>query len=190
MHATTFTKSDLQKLGIDPLQDMVFCAFDDVTDTLFAILSLRALFPEISIIALSDSRENSRKLRYAGAERVIDLYEEAANQMLCRLTRPALNRAIDDILYRQGGVKMVEIEIPEQSPCDGKHLREIDFKSRGLILLAIVDQSKKSKLLITDRSIDQRVYAGELLIIIGKEEDLQRFRERLSPAAHPMGMPV
>jgi Trk K+ transport system NAD-binding subunit len=87
---------------------------------------------------------------------------------------------IDEIIYRQNNIKMVEIEIPKKSCYYGMYLSQIDFKSRGLILLAIIDKSRGSKLLITDRSINQRLREGDMLILIGKEDDLQRFEESLT----------
>lgn len=183
VHQIDFCEKDILSLGIDPRYDQIYCAFDDIADTLFILLSLRALFPQASITALSDSEENNRKLRYTGADQVIDLYASAASHLVHRLTKPAVSRAIDEILYRKHDLKIVEVEIPAESHYNGTYISQIDFKSRGLILLAIVDKNRQSKLLVTDKGINQKLKDGDILILIGRADDLERFEAQLWKAA-------
>ncbi len=184
-----FKKNDeILNLGIDPRKHLLYCAMNKTAQNLFLVLTLRTLYPDAQIIAISNSAENARKLRYAGADNVIDLYESTARRITHNLIKPAVTKAIDEIVYHRSDIKMAELMIPPGSYLDGKHLSEIDLKSIGLIIIAIIDREMGSEVLVTDRRIDHRLDEGDILVIIGREEDIEKFKVYITrgetPAPH------
>jgi len=103
-------------------------------NNLFLVLTLKTLFLGANIIAISNSFENARKLKYAGATNVIDLYEATSRRFVNILTKPAVTKAVDEIIYKENDLKMAEIVLPKESRLDKTMLSEFDFRSHGIVL--------------------------------------------------------
>jgi len=166
-------------LGIDPRDDVVYCSMDKTAHNLFLVLSLKTLYRQLNIIAISNSFENARKLRYAGATSVIDLYEATSRRFVHMLTKPAVMKAIDEIIYKENNLKMAEITLPKDSPVDKKHLSQIDFKTHGIVLIAIIDTERGRELSFVDHSIDHKLDSGDTLVVVAQKENLEKFRTYL-----------
>jgi len=61
---------------------IVICAMDDETLNVYYTITLRANGFTDEIIALSDTKEDNRKLLLAGVSRIFDMYEESASQFV------------------------------------------------------------------------------------------------------------
>ena len=146
---------------------------------------LRALFPYANIIAISNSLENTRKLKYAGANSVIDLYEATSRRVINILTKPAVTRAIDEIIYKQNNLKMAEVIIPPTSFLVGMYVKDIAFKSMGVVLVAIIDKESEHELVFTDQRLSQQLEAGETLVVVSKIDDLKIFKDLVHSETHP-----
>jgi voltage-gated potassium channel len=170
---------DILSLKIDPKTDMLYCSMNKTANNLFLVLTLRTLYPHANIIAISNSFENTRKLEYAGANSVIDLYEATSRRIVNILTKPAVTRALDEIVYNQNDLKMAEIVLPQNSPVDGKFVRDIGFKKMGVILIAIIDKELGHELIFTDHRINHKLDDGDTLVVVAKDDDLNNFKRYL-----------
>ena len=176
---------DILSLNIDQENDMLYCAMSKTANNLFLVLTLRALFPYANIIAISNSLENTRKLKYAGANSVIDLYEATSRRVINILTKPAVTRAIDEIIYKQNNLKMAEVIIPPTSFLVGMYVKDIAFKSMGVVLVAIIDKESEHELVFTDQRLSQQLEAGETLVVVSKIDDLKIFNDLVHSETHP-----
>jgi voltage-gated potassium channel len=140
---------------------------------------LKSLFPGANVIAISNSNETTRKLKYAGASSVIDLYEATSRRIVSSMTKPAVARALDEIVYNENDLKMLEIEIPDDSFLEGKFVSEIQFRAMGIILIAIIDKELGYELVFTDHRINHKLDSGDILVIVAKQEDIQKFQQLL-----------
>ncbi|WP_297443117.1 NAD-binding protein [Sulfurimonas sp.] len=170
---------DVLSLGINPETDLLYCAMSKTANNLFLVLTLKALYPNADIIAISNSYENTRKLKYAGAGSVIDLYEATSRRVVNMFTRPAVTKALDEIIYNQNNIKMAEIELPQNSFLEGVSVSEIDFKAIGIILIAIIDKELGQELIFIDHRIDHKLDAGDTLVVVGLIDKLQDFKDKL-----------
>jgi len=170
---------DILSLGIDTQKDLLYCAMQKTANNLFLVLTLKTLFSDANIIALSNSFENTRKLEYAGANSVIDLYEATSRRVVNILTKPAVTRALDEIVYKQNNLKMAEIEIPKGSFLDGVFVNDINFKSLGVILIAIIDIELGHELVFTDHRMNNKLDAGDILVVVGKIDELKKFKDTI-----------
>ncbi len=171
---------DIRSLGIDPKNDIIYCAMNKTANNLFLVLTLKTLFDDINIIAIANSFENARKLKYAGATNVIDLYEATARRFVNILTKPAVTKAIDEIIYKENDLKMAEIVLPQNSAIDQKLLSQFDFKAHGIVLIAIIDKEKGNELYFVDHRIDHKLDGGDTLVVVAKNEDLEKFKRWIS----------
>jgi len=170
---------DILSLGIDPNKDIVYCAMNKTANNLFLVLTLKTLYNNVNIIAISNSYENARKLKYAGATNVIDLYEATSRRFVNILIKPAVTKAVDEIIYKENDLKMAEIVLPEDSSVDKKMLSEFDFKAHGIILIAIIDKEQGNDLRFVDHRVDHKLDAGDTLVVVAKEDDFERFKKYL-----------
>ncbi len=166
---------DIKALGIDEANDVVYCAMNKTAHNLFLVLSLKTLYRDLNIIAISNSFENARKLKYAGATSVIDLYEATSKRFVNMLTKPAVTKAVDEIIYNENDLKMAEIVIPKDSAIDAKRLSEINFKKHGIVLIAIIDRERGNELSFIDHRIDHKVDSGDTLVVVAKKDDFVAF---------------
>jgi len=175
----------LQTLEIDPENDLIYCTISDRLENLFLVLSLRTLFPASHIIAFSSSEENSRKLQYAGATNVISMYESSANHIIHTLTKPAVTKAIEEIVYRQNDLYITEIKLADKTPLLGKYINQLELKNEGLILLAVIDRNTGTPMLMTDKAINHKLQAEDILVIIGREAALERLKQKIGASSQP-----
>jgi voltage-gated potassium channel len=170
---------DILALEIDEDKDLLYCAMNQTANNLFLVLTLRTLFPKATIIAISNSFENTRKLQYAGADSVIDLYEATSRRVVNILTKPAVTRALDEIVYKQNDLSMAEVMLQKGTWLDGKLIHDIDFKSLGVILVALIDKELGYELIFTDHRINHKLDVGDILVIVAKKEQLEIFKKKI-----------
>lgn len=171
--------ADIKSLEIDQDKHIIYCAMTKTANNVFLVLSLRTLFPKAKIISISNSFENTRKLKYVGVNNVIDLYETTARRIANTRTKPAVTRALDEIIYHQNDLKMAEIKLSDVSFVNGKKISAVPFGKYGIILVAIIDQELGNELIFTDNRIDHKLDAGDILVIVGKTKDITNFQEIL-----------
>ncbi len=172
----------IRALGIDPGRHLLYCAMDHTANNLFLVLSLRELYHDATIVALSNSEENTRKLRFAGADTVINIYDASVEQMVNALTRPAVREALNTIIYDRNDLKIAEIVIEPASCFDGKRVGEIDFRSKGVVVIAIIDKELGEELIYLSKGVDHKLDAGDTLVVVGRLKELEALKKRCETA--------
>jgi len=173
---------DILSLNINADKSIFYCAMNKTANNLFLVLTLKSLFPNANVIVISNSNESTRKFQYAGATSIIGLYEATSRKIVNILTKPAVSRALDEIVYRQNDLKMAEIVLGENTFLEGKYVNEINFRKMGLILIAIIDKELSYDLIFTDHRINHKLDSEDILVIVAKKENITKFKEMLIPA--------
>ncbi|BDY12077.1 potassium channel family protein [Hydrogenimonas cancrithermarum] len=168
----------LEELGLNG--KILFCSMDDMSLNIFLVLSLKSISTDSTIISVSTSAENTRKLKFIGADKVIDLYESSANRIVDIITRPAVTRVLDEIIYVDNGISIEEIEIPPNSFLESKYVYEIDFREYGLILIGITDKELGEDFIFVSRGINHKFDAGDILVLLGESTALEKFYTMLT----------
>ncbi len=166
------------KLDIEPEKHMLYCTMDHTANNLFLVLSLRELYRDATIVAISNSEESSRKLRFAGADIIINIYDASSEQIINALTRPAVREAINTIVYERNDIKIAEIIIEAGSIYDGKELQDISFRSQGVVLIAIIDKEQSDQLTYISRGENHKLDAGDTLVVVGNIAALKKFTKQ------------
>jgi voltage-gated potassium channel len=170
----------IRMLGVNPSKHLLYCAMDHTSNNLFLVLSLRELYHDAMIVAISNSEENTRKLKYAGADIVIDIYEASAQHLVTNLTKPAVAEAISTIIFEKNDLRIAEIVLKDGTQLEGKRAAQIDFYSRGLILVAVIDKELGDELIYLSRGVDHKFDAGDTLVLAGKADDILFFKRELA----------
>jgi len=92
----------LQAAGIDRARGLV-TAVDHDADNIYVTLSARVLKPELFIVARANAEDAERKLRLAGANRVISPYTIGGRRMASLATRPTAVEFVDTVLSADNG---------------------------------------------------------------------------------------
>ncbi len=154
----------------------IFCALDNEEENVFFTITLKSLNKNIQIIAICESKESERKLKLAGADKVIDTMEGSASKIFHLIEKPAVMEAIEEILFEDEDIDIREIEIPKNSFLEKRYIKDIDFKKLyNLILIGIIDKEKGESFVFVTKGINHKIDEGDILVIIGYKEDIKRF---------------
>ncbi len=171
------TEDTLIKAGIDRSRGLVTAVTSDA-DNVFITLTARGLCPNIFILARASEQKNEDKLRRAGASRVVCPYLIGGRRMAQQLTRPTVIDFIDTAMMEHNmGLRMEEALIGADSPLAGRNLVESRLRQEyGVIIVAIKPTVGE---MIFNPLPTQRLNAGDVVVIIGKEAELERLRHIL-----------
>jgi voltage-gated potassium channel len=189
----------LLEAGILRCRSLVAALPNDASN-LYVVLSARSIAPAIRLIARSDSEEAERKLRQAGADRVISPYVAGGRTMAATALRPLSVDFMDLLAGSDCEVEEFQLsDDPERlGALAGRTLQDLHLKRHtGALVLAVRNPApslanpyayrgssyaKGAPELIANPGGDVRVQPGQLLVVLGSKEQLARFRALLGPA--------
>ena len=172
---------DLQLEKINVSKDSIFvCVMDDDHLNVFIVLSLKSLYPNNPILAISDSIHATSKLKMAGADKVIDLYAISANRIHNILNKPIATRFLEGFADKSHDLAFRELVIPEGSFLHGKKLEEIDFYRYGVIFIGMIDTELGNSFIFVTSGVEHKLDSGDIIVCIGHEDDLKRFEKLIA----------
>lgn len=171
--------SELESLKIEN-DDRVICVMDDEHLNVFLALSIRSLYPNSMILSISDSIYTTKKLKKAGSNKVISLYEVSANRMHNILKRPNATKLLDGFVTKHGDMSFREFVIPVNSILDGKMVDEANFGDHNVLLIGMIDTEISQSFLFVTVGIEHKIDAGDTIICIGRDEDLDKFEKKIN----------
>lgn len=175
MDATT--EEALLRAGIMTARGLVTVVNSDANNV-FITLTARGLRPDIFVLARASEERNEEKLIKAGATRVISPYLIGARRMAQVLRRPTVVDFIDIALMGNHlGLIMEEATLSMNSNFIGKNLINSNLRrDYGVIIVAI---KKMSGEMVFNPLPSATLEGGDVIIVIGKKEDLKRMRKVL-----------
>ncbi|MEA3428140.1 MAG: potassium channel protein [Thermodesulfobacteriota bacterium] len=150
------------------------------TDNVFLVLTARQLKPDLHITARACHDETKAKLRAAGANKVESPYDIGALSMAQRILRPAVTNFLDQALDDQRqDIHMEEMSVSPSSSLINLMLKDSGIRQNyNLIIIAI---KKLGGAMLFNPSFESIIKAGDILIAVGKTENLQKLEEVLNP---------
>jgi voltage-gated potassium channel len=165
---------------LDPERyEQLVCVMEDEHLNVFLTLSLRSLFKESYILAISDSIHTTKKLKMAGADKVVDLYEVSANKIYNILKRPVATKLLEGFVSGRDGVGFKEMLIPRNSFLEGMTTDEIDFSPYGVLLIGMIDEALGHAFVFITAGINHELNHGDTIVCIGPEDKLNAFTEEI-----------
>lgn len=189
----------LMEAGIRHCRSLV-AALPSNAANLYVVLSARGIAPRCRLIARSDSEEAARKLRLAGADQVVSPYVAGGRSMAATALRPLAVQFMDLLAGSDCEVEEFQLSSNGQllGDLNGRTLAELELRRRtGALVLAVSMPAPKANnpsvyrgitsaplppKLITNPNGDVRLLPGQLLVVMGSKEELQRFAQLLGPA--------
>jgi voltage-gated potassium channel len=110
----------LEEAGIERARSIIVCADSDANNV-FITLTARELRADIMIVARAAREDTDKKLKRAGADRVISPYKSSGTEM----ARLALHRQLSGVLDVDSLYRLEEIEVGERCEGAGKTVGDI-----------------------------------------------------------------
>ena len=115
---------DLRAAGLERARGLI-ASSDSDADNLYITLSARAARPDLLIVARASDEDAARKLRLAGADRVVQPYSTAGKEMANLVLRPQVAAFLDIVTSRAGPELLFEeIKVTQGSSTAGKSIRD------------------------------------------------------------------
>src|SRR5215210_1961038 len=167
----------LEEAGIRRARGLIAAVNSDA-DNVFVVLSARKLNSKLHIVARASSDESAAKLEIAGADRTLSPYAVGGRRLASLATQPLVVDFLDVVTRGEKGIefRLEEFFVPEDSTIAEHTIGEIKIGERtGAIVLAIRTTQGAFD---TTPSADDRLHAGDTLIVLGSREQVERL-ERL-----------
>jgi voltage-gated potassium channel len=146
-------------------------------DNVFITLTARNLNSEIKIITRAEFPSSQKKLKQAGADRVVMPSRIGAHRMARMITRPTtanlMERVIDDVSLE---IEMDEIRLPAESRLVGVTVANAEAHRRHGLLFVAVEHADEQMLF--NPGGDYTFQPADIVIVMGRPEDIKRFREQ------------
>src|SRR4051795_9964514 len=156
----------LRNAGIERARAIVACVDSDA-ENIFITLTARDLRPDIAIVARASSEDSERKLRRAGADRVISPYKTSGTEM----ARLALHPQVTGVVDIAPEYQLEEIEVAPGS----KGARRTIGDVRGGAFIVGVRHATGAFTPAPGAEIP--LLPGDVLMAIGTPRTLQRLEE-------------
>jgi len=170
---------NLIKAGIKAARGLAAVLATDA-DNVFLVLSARQLNPRLNITARATRNEAKSKLLAAGANSVVSPYDIGAISMAQRILRPAVTTFLDLAFTEQRkDIKMEEIPVSASSSIINIMLKDSGIRQNyNLIIIAI---KKQDGSMLFNPSFETKIQAGDTVIAVGEDANLQKFEKILQP---------
>ena len=171
-------EATLLRAGIKRAKGLIAVLATD-TDNVFLVLTARQLNPDIFIMARASQDVSKSKLLAAGANRVESPYDMGAASMAQRIIRPTVTNFLDlAFAHKRKDIQMEEIPVNPSSSLVNVMLKDSGIRQRfNLIIIAI---KKQDDSMLFNPSFETVIEAGETVIAVGQEENLQKLEKILS----------
>ena len=170
--------SVLEEAGIKRAKGLISAVASE-SDNVYISLSARVLNPKIFIVARAETAEAEKKLLRAGANRAISPHTLGGTRMAMAALRPHVVDFMSVATSSEGmDIRIEELEVKESSPLSNSTLRDCELRQKvGAIVLAI---HKKDGKMLSAPSADSKIEPGDILIAIGKREELEKLEKLVS----------
>ena len=172
---------DLEEAGLDRARGLIASSDSDV-DNLYITVSARTSRPDLQIVARASVEDAASKMLRAGADRVVQPYSSAGQEMAKLMLKPQVS-AFLDIVSRHGGpdLRFEEIEITRACPQAGRTIRETRIRHEtGALVVAL---RKADGSFDTTPDPDTELNAGDVLIAVGTAKELRALEELFARSA-------
>ena len=161
----------LQEAGIARARSIIVCADSDANNV-FITLTARELRSDISIVARAALEDTEKKLKRAGADRVISPYKASGTEM----ARLALHRQLSGVVDVDVEYRLEEIEVGRG--CAGLGLALADIRG-GTLIVGL----RRGEEFQPQPPGETTLQAGDVIIAIGTPPALSRLEGLLDERA-------
>ena len=168
-------ESVLLHAGIEKAKGLV-ATMETEVDNIVTVLTARNLNNKIYIISNAITKSGNEKLLKVGANKTLSAIEISGNRMASLMIKPNIISFLD-VVTRVGDVELdlEEVIVKKGSYLENKTLIEAEIpRKTGLTVLAI--KKIEDEKMLFNPPIDYTFKIGDVLIILGREEQVDKLR--------------
>lgn len=172
------SEETLLQAGLMQAKGLATCVTSDAVNV-FITLTARGLRADIFVLSRAADLKNESKLLRAGASRVVCPYNMGGSRMAQILKKPTVVDFLDTALMSGDlDLKMEEAEIQPSSQLVNKTLVKSNLRRDfGVIIVAI---KRSDNTMVYNPGPDSLLNAGDVLVLIGKKDDMHRMKKTLA----------
>jgi voltage-gated potassium channel len=172
---------DLRQAGLERARGLVAASDSDV-DNLYITLSARAARPDLQIVARASTEDTATKLVRAGADRIVQPYTTAGQEMAKLMLKPQVAAFLEIVSTHAGpDLRFEEIVVTGESGQVGRTIRDLRIRrDTGAVVISI---RRPDGTFETTPSPDHALVDGDVLIAVGTATELRALEELFAPSA-------
>ena len=179
LHGDATQDEILQKVNIQKASQLVSLLPTDA-DNLYVILATKEANPELVTITRAEFKQGERRLRRAGASRVISPYVVGGQRVADGLLRPFVMNFLDLTASSSSSDLVIEeIRVTEKSPLVGSTLEKTGVRNQKDVIIAAVITPEGETVFNPEDSLT--LEKGSVLIGLGRTADVKAFESKLMP---------
>ena len=169
----------LEAAGLARARGLV-ASSDSDSDNLYITLSARSARPDLLLVARASNHDAAKKLRMAGADRVVEPYAAAGRVMANLILKPQVTAFVDVVTSAGGAdLRFEELEVPQAWTAAANTIGGLRIRSRtGAVVVAV---RKRDGHFETTPDPEMELQPGDVLIAAGTEEELRAFDDLFRP---------
>jgi len=165
----------LIEAGVERAKGLVSVLSSDL-ENVYVSLTARSLNPDLFILSRAEHLTSEAKLLAAGANKVILPYSIGARRMAQAILKPAVSDFIESTIHDYSfGLNIEEIMVGEDSQFNNFPL--VDSGIRKEMDIIIIGIKQKDGEMLFNPSSQTKIRAGDILIAMGRNNDLERLRK-------------
>jgi voltage-gated potassium channel len=173
VHGDAASDAVLQRAGIARARGLLVVTDSDA-DNVYVVLSARTLRPDLLVVARANSEDAVQKLQRAGATHVLSPYELAGRRLALLGLRPAAVEFVETVLHTgREQLMLEEVRVTPGSRMAGMCLGTVRREALGPAIVAL----RQGGQLVTQPSDEQRLQPGDVLVLLGRPDQLHRIEE-------------
>lgn len=167
----------LMQAGVEKAKVLV-STLPEESDNVYLALTARHMNPNLHIICRADNPSGEKKLKRAGANYVVSPHILGGMRMAMASLRPNVVDFMQMTAIGGSEIGIEEISVPEGCSIGGKTLIESRIKADyGVTVIGIKKAGREMRI---NPPPDAMVEAGDVLLMVGSSDQLEKFTARLS----------
>ena len=167
----------LTEAGVEKAKGLISVVGSD-PENVYICLTARGLNPGLFILSRAEDEGSETKLHQAGANKVILPYRIGGRRMAQAIIRPTVSDFLESAIHDQSyELNIEEIAIGEDSQLNNLTLGESGIRQEMDIIIIGIEQ--KDGTMVFNPSSQTKIVAGDILIAMGRNRDLERLRAAL-----------
>ena len=170
---------DLDEAGLMHARGLV-AASDDDADNMYITLSAKARRPDLTVVARASDAEAEKKLKLAGADRVVTPYGIAGRVMASLLVKPQV-AAFLNVVSEAEGPQLAFEQIEVRDSCAGAGKTIGDLRVRDRTGASIVAVRHRDGSFDTRPTPDVVLDEGDVLVGVGTPDEIRALEDLFAP---------
>ncbi len=144
------------------------------------LLTIKARYKDLAVIARANSYENIKKFHIAKADHVIFPYQTVAEVAVEYIGNSVRFDAIDSILVQKDTITIDEILIPKGSSYIGRSIDEIGINKFSVTIISVLKEGAKDEFIFNPDHYKYKFEENDSLVLIGEEKDIFKIKDDIS----------